>query len=156
MKKRYLGLSVVLCLGLLAACGSDNDDESSNDRSPQEEQAQDFSTRLSNTLLISGTKCNGTETTEYNGQTFVCERDEWLITIDNVNSCDPQGACTEVGVVPIVAELDLTDIVSVPEYGYFEIDPDSPVTADQQAILNNVLVRFDLNGETEVVNRSDL
>lgn len=154
MKIKYLSLIFILCLGLLAACGSDNDDDS-NDRSPQEEVAEDFSTRLNDNLLVAGTKCNGSETVESNGQTFTCDRDEWLITIDNVNTCN-DNVCTEAEVMPFIAELDLTDIISIPEYGFFEIDPDSPVTPAQQAVINDVYVRFNLNGDTDVVYRRDI
>lgn len=155
MNFKYLTLSMFMCLGLFTSCGYQETDTHYKP-TPQEEQAQDFSTRLSDKLLIAGTKCNGNETTEYGGQTYNCKLGEWLITIDNVNSCTPQGACTEVGIIPIVGELDLADIVSIPELSYFKIDAKTPVTSEQQTILNNVYVRFNTNGETKVINRSDI
>lgn len=146
------GLSLALML-VISSCGNDNDDDGETIQLPQEEEAVDFSTRLTNNLLISGVKCNGGETTEYDGNTYTCERDEWLVRVDNVNTCDEEGRCTEIGVIPFVADLDRTDIVSPPEYIYYEIDPESPVSAEHQRILDDVWVRIDLNGDTEVINR---
>lgn len=146
---KILFYSCLLGSLLLAGCGNDGDN---NDLLlPQEEEAEEFSTRLSTRLLVSGERCRGGETAESNGEIYTCEQDQWLIRIDNVNVCDSQGRCTEIGVNPFIAELDREDRVSIPEYTYFEIDPQSPVNASQISVINDVLVRFNLNGETDVV-----
>ena len=140
---------VVCGLFSLLSCGSDDDDDNDlvNEQIPQEEEVSNFSTRLNNNLLIAGIRCNGGETTEYGGETYTCERDEWLITVDDGNTCNQAGRCTEIGVIPIVAELDRTDIISIPEYTFFKIDPQSPMNVSQQSAINDVWVRFDLNDE---------
>jgi len=147
---------LILSLAALAACGGDNDDDDNvfNEEIPQEEEVSNFSTRLNNNLLIAGTRCEGTETTtDASGATVTCERDQWLITLDNVNTCTPAGACTEVGVIPFVAELDRAARVTVPEYTYFEIDPVSAVTPAQANTIDDYLVRFDINDEEADVVR---
>lgn len=133
----------------LAGCGSDDDKK--DILLPQEEEAQEFSTRLSNNLLVAGEKCRGGETVDSNSESYSCETDQWLIRIDNVNTCNADGACTEIAVNPFIAELDRVDRVSIPEYTFFEIDALSPVNASQMSVMNDVLVRFDLNGGTDVV-----
>lgn len=148
-------LSLILSLAALVSCGGDNDDDNDdlqNEQFPQEETVSSFSTRLSNNLLIAGTRCEGSETTtDSNGATVTCARDQWLITVDNVNTCTPAGACTEIGVIPFVAELDREDRVTVPEYTFFEIDPISSVTASQANTVDDYLVRFDINDEAATV-----
>lgn len=149
---------MILTLAALVACGGDNDDDDNspeNEQLPQEEQVSNFSTRLNNNLLIAGARCEGTETTtDANGATVTCQRDQWLITLDNANTCTPAGACTEIGVIPFVAELDRIDRVTVPEYTFFEIDPVSAVTPAQRNTIDDYLVRFDLNDEeAEVVRK---
>jgi len=145
---------MLLTLVALASCGDDNDDDNDllNEQLPQEEEVTDFSTRLTNSLLIAGRRCEGGETTtDANGATVTCDRDQWLITVDNVNTCTPGGACTEIGVVPFIAELDREDRVSIPEYTFFEIDPLSAVTPAQDSTVDNYLVRFDINDEEATV-----
>ena len=136
----------------LQGCGHDDDDNDSPGRQQQEENLGNFSTRLDNNLLIAGKKCDGNETTEYGGQTYNCERDEWLVTIDNVNTCTDDGLCTEIGVPAIVAEFDIQE-VTAPEYALFKIDPESPVTPAQQASIDKVWVKTELNGDTSVIYR---
>ena len=144
-------MTVLLLLAALASCGGDNNDDDDNilnEQLPQEEEVKSFSTRLNNNLLIAGTRCEGAETTtDANGATVTCQRDQWLITLDNVNTCTPEGACTEIGVIPFVAELDRDDRVTVPEFTFFEIDPLSAVTPAQENTIDDYLVRFDINDE---------
>lgn len=151
-------LALIISLSCLLACGSDDDDDEDlvNIELPQEEEIESFSTRLSPTLLIAGARCEGNETTiDANGAQVGCEKDNWLITIDNVNTCTPEGACTEVAVVPIVAELDRNDRIDISdESTFFEIDPVSAVTAIQSEIANDYLVRFELDDEeARVISR---
>ena len=153
-------LYFLFSLGLitLAACG--DDDDSNNDpinvQLPQEEEVDTFSTRLTPNLLVAGTRCNGGETItdETTDTTYTCDRDNWLVTVDNINTCNAEGVCTEAAVLPFIAELDRTDRVSVPEFSYFEIDPLMPIAPGQQDIVNDVFVRFDLNSDkAEVIQR---
>lgn len=153
-------LVVIISLAGLAACGSSDDDDDDienvvNEQLPQEERIKEFSTRLNNNLLIAGRRCEGSETTTDNtGATVTCEKDQWLITLDDVNTCTPGGACTEIGVIPFVAELDRSDRVEIPRYSYFEVDPLSRVTPNQEQKIDDYLVRFDLNEEeAEVVSK---
>lgn len=152
---QWPNLILILSLSLLIACGSDDDDEDLvNIQLPQEEEIGSFSTRLSPTLLIAGTRCEGNETTiDANGAEVGCEKDNWLITIDDVNTCTADGTiCTEVAVAPIVAELDRNDRIDIgDEQTFFEIDPVSAVTDRQAEIANDYLVRFDLDEESATV-----
>ena len=156
MKKiSWKQLALILSLASLVSCGGDNnddDDDITNEQIPQEEAVSDFSTRINNNLLIAGKRCNGSETTtDSNGATVTCAKDKWLITLDNVNRCIPGGACTEIGVIPFVAELDREDRVTVPEYTFFGIDPISAITNAQEDTIDDYLVRFDLNAEEATV-----
>ena len=150
-------ITMILFLAALTACGggygdNDDDDDPENEQIPQEEAVSNFSTRINNRLLIAGTRCQGSETTtDANGATVTCQRDQWLITLDNVNTCTAGGACTEIGVIPFVAELDRTDRVTIPEFTFFEIDPLSAVTPTQENTIDDYLVRFDLNNEQATV-----
>lgn len=151
-------IALVLSLSALVACGGDDDDNGNgleNEQFPQEENVSSFSTRINNNLLIAGSRCNGSETaTDSGGVVVTCEKDQWLITIDNVNVCTPDGACTEIGVIPFIAELDRSDRVSIPDETFFEIDPISEVTPAQTDIADDYLVRFDLdNEEATVISR---
>lgn len=145
--------ALVLFLVILASCGYNKDgNDYQSAQTPQEEAVTDFSTRINNNLLIAGKRCNGGETTtDANGATVTCPRDQWLITLDNINQCTPGGSCTEVGVVPFVATLERTDRVTVPEFTFFSINPQSSITNGQATTINNFLVRFDLNNETASV-----
>ncbi len=155
MKLSWKKLSLILSLAALVSCGGDNnddDDDPQNEQIPQEERVSNFSTRINNSLLIAGTRCEGSETTtDVNGGTVTCARDQWLITLDNINRCTPGGACTEIGVIPFVAELDRTDRVTIPEFTFFEIDPVSAVSSTQQNTVNDYLVRFDIINEQATV-----
>lgn len=150
----WKNLAMALCLSVLVACGSDDDDDDLvNIELPQEEEVSSFSTRLSPNLLIAGVRCEGNETTtDATGAQVGCEKDNWLITIDDVNTCTGDGICTEVAVIPIVAELDRNDRVDIgDESTFFEIDPVSAVTESQARIANDYLVRFELDDETATV-----
>ncbi|MES2528877.1 MAG: hypothetical protein V4598_17455 [Bdellovibrionota bacterium] len=154
MKLSWKKLSLILSLAALVSCGGDNDDDDDpeNEQIPQEERVSNFSTRINNNLLIAGTRCDGSETTtDVNGGTVTCARDQWLITLDNINRCTPGGACTEIGVVPFVAELDRTDRVTIPESTFFEIDPISAVSSTQANTVDDYLVRFDILDEQATV-----
>lgn len=148
MKKNMKNfLPICLTFLLLAACGGDNDDDN-GDNTPQLESTMDFSTRLSPTLLISGTRCEGGETTIIEGRNYTCDLNEWLIFIDNVNTCTNDGSiCTEIGVEPIIAELDEVSV------GLYDIDPETPVTPAQAQAISQVRIKVELNGDTQAIYR---
>lgn len=112
--------------------------------------AQYFSTRLTNQLLISGSRCQGTESTDSEGVTYFCNRDEWLVVVDYFNSCTPEG-CTEIDVRPIIALLvnPRGDRFNT----FFEIAPVIPVTRETTAYLESVFLRVDNTGQATVVFR---
>lgn len=119
-------------------------------------QTKSFSTRLSNQLLISGDRCTGGETVEVdiNGETqvFVCREDQWLFTVDNINTCNPDGGCTEVGVPKVIGTITRDDSSSnPPEQCTFEMNAISPLGEAQREILDDHEVRFPAEGEPIVV-----
>lgn len=132
----------VIFLILLYSCGGDGTGYDHNGNLQSENDPiplQAFSTRLTNNLLISGTPCDGTQSTEAEGQTFICGNGSWLVTIDDINTCTPDG-CTEVQVVPTIALLIArgSDAIS----SFFEIQSAIPISDRHENILENVLVRF--------------
>lgn len=148
-------LILLLFLLLAIACGDDGYGGGSSRSSPPPETEEtiepvDFSTRLNNQLLIAGENCSGGETTEVNGERVICSSNQWLITIDDVNTCSASGACTEVGIFPIIGEVQEIDI-NDPIFRFFAIIPRSEITIQQQNILNDVQVRSDLSGGNAVV-----
>lgn len=143
-----------LIILLFVACGGDGKGFDVNgDRANEEDTSpfpplDDFSTRLSNSLLIAGKLCKGTETTDAEGQTLQCLPGQWLVTVDNVNSCTPEG-CTEVEVIPVIAEL-----VSITGDGnsiFYDIEPLPPVSETTEGILDRVQVRFRFNEDPLVL-----
>jgi hypothetical protein len=127
----------------------DNDDENSD--VPRDDR---FDTRLNSTLRISGQKCEGGETVvvqeDSSSRTETCEENQWLVIVDNENTCNENGSCTEIGVNPIIAVLERANIPSPTTYSFYNIEPDSQTTEERRRILENHWVRFDLNGSPEV------
>jgi hypothetical protein len=114
------------------------------DQDPSPAPREDsFSTRLNSKLLISGAKCMGEN----------CSQGKWLVVVDNVNNCSPDGACTEIGVPPIEAELRKADIPTPTTLSFYNIIPDEDVSEEKKDILKDHWVRFDLNGEPEVLEK---
>lgn len=109
-----------------------------------------FSTRLRNDLLISGTKCRGGESADFRGQSYICEREQWLIIIDNLNSCSPEG-CTEVEVQPFIVSLLIESSDRLNRF--FVIYPDIPVSQQTEDILESVLVRVNNSSQADIVFR---
>lgn len=158
MTKFLSGLLFFISAFLLVSCGSNNDDDSvaAGGTGPGQEEevlARNFSTRINPNLLVEGTRCQGGETTTYNGTTYTCESGEWLMVLDNINTCSIDGQCTQIEVPSIVADLDDTEIISAPEFRFAEIDPESPVSEKQREVINRVYIRYDMNGDTEAVER---
>lgn len=109
-----------------------------------------FSTRLSNNLLISGTKCEGGEVADFEGRTFGCEPEQWLVIVDDVNRCTPEG-CTTVEVRPMIAELLF--FTGDGNINFFTITPSIPLSADSERHLEEVLLRVDQTSGAIVVPR---
>jgi hypothetical protein len=124
----------------LTSCGEDiySNDPGAPQQETAETQIQNFNTRLTNQLLISGTRCLGGETVDAEGQTHTCDSGNYLVTVDNVNTCTPEG-CTDVIVEPIIAGL--LGPGSSDSSNFFEIVPISPVSNPVEGILENVLLR---------------
>lgn len=161
--KLLLTLLLSLSLFTVVSCGSDDDDDSGPNPPLLEEgpggpigSIRDFDTRLSPNLRISGQRCEGGETTnDPQHPTQTCDRDEWLVTVDNDNTCTADGICTEIFVFPFVAELDRQEEEDTTEFVYYEIEPESPVEQDERAALRTVWVRVNrLTGEANVVERN--
>lgn len=122
-----------------AGCGQADSNHQMGEQREEDNSLPDFNTRLTNNLLIAGDQCAGTESTESEGQTFNCESTEWLITVDNINTCTPEG-CTEIFVPPIIGILVPTS--SQGNTSFFDIEESIPVREGVSAILESVTVRF--------------
>ncbi len=122
-----------------AGCGQADSNHQLGEEREEDNSLPDFSTRLTNNLLIAGDQCLGNESTESEGQTYNCESTEWLITVDNINTCTPEG-CTEVFVPPVIGILVPTS--SQDDTDFFEIEESIPVREGVSAILESVTVRF--------------
>ncbi len=138
MRKIFLLITMLIFSG----CGGDSTGYSNHQQGEQREEDNslpDFSTRLTNNLLIAGTQCEGDESTESRGQTFNCNSREWLVTVDNINSCTPEG-CTEVSVIPIIGILVATS--SQGDTNFYDVEASIPVNDQITNILKSVTVRF--------------
>lgn len=107
-----------------------------------------FESRVSPELAISGTLCEGNEVVVSEGSTHLCERNHWLIFVDNLNRCTPEG-CTDFEVNPVAAALrplnsDASTII-------FSIEPAVPVSDVIEDILERIFVRFTPKEEPTVI-----
>lgn len=140
-------------LFILLSCSSDNTGYDGNGNLSREEDGSlfpftSFNTRLTPELLISGRLCQGEEVVESEGRTYLCERDSWLVVVDDINFCTPEG-CTEVEVRPIIAGLLSRN--GGAETQFFEIVPEIPVRGRAEDILEDVLLRYTVSTEPVVV-----
>jgi hypothetical protein len=139
----------------LCSCGEENFSGGSRVMEPPQEEVQiapppeEFRTRLSNTLLIEGDRCRGDETTEPYGNGAICNAGQYLIYVDNVNTCNGAGQCSDFVVIPIVGELDNID-AETSGTSIFDIIPMSTVSNTVREILLGVAVETDLNGNGTV------
>lgn len=106
-----------------------------------------FSTRLNTELAISGVRCRGGETLEVqndNGTTsvYVCRTNQWLVTVDNVNTCTNDGICTEIDVPPAIANLRRSSNSNPPQQCTFNMNNTTPLSLEQRFYLNTHQVRF--------------
>lgn len=117
-----------------------------------------FSTRLNPELAIFGVRCRGGETTEVPNEdgtssVYVCRTNQWLVTVDNVNTCNPDGACTEIGVFPAIANLQRSANSNPPEQCTFNMKARTPLSREQRFYLNIYQVRFFINRPPLVIPR---
>jgi hypothetical protein len=133
--------------------GSDGDDGNDEDR-PAGPWGDEFETRINNNLKIEGEKCQGGETFEDldTGETRVCEADQWMVTVDDQNTCGDEGICTQIFVPPFLARLE--EDRRTRRYQYLEIKPEQPVRDGITEVLEQYLVRFNRDGEGKVVERN--
>lgn len=118
----------------------------------------DFSTRLSNTLLISGERCRGGERTETpnpdgSSRFHICKRGQWLITVDNENVCNPDGSCTEIFVFPIISRLARAGESNPPGQCTYNMIPLSPATPEDIRDMRSHQVRFYDDRDPQVIPR---
>jgi hypothetical protein len=140
----------VLILLFILSCG-DNTRRNNFPDQIQEETINpfpfnQFKTRLTNSLEISGVECLGGEVLEVSGE-FVCDKGDWLITVDQQNRCTSMG-CTEIFVWPIIGSLTIastTDTVI-----FYNIIPLIPVSDKVQDTLDAVLIRSSKEGPVVV------
>ncbi len=155
MKKLICKNSIFITLVLLA--GGCAEDFSGGTRVLDEVQAEEqiapapqvFSTRLTNTLLVSGEICRGDETIVVDNVTYECEAKQYLIRIDNVNTCSSAGVCTNFAVSPIIADL-VKASTETPNFSVFDIDADSPTESDEEEVIDVVSVKTDVLGNAFV------
>lgn len=143
---------IFIFLFLFLSC-TDNTGYNRNDNLSREEEGSffpfnSFSTRLSPKLLISGTLCQGGEVVDSEGRTYGCERESWLVIVDDVNFCTPEG-CTEVEVRPFIAGLQARN--GGADTQFFEIVPAIPISSRTEDILDDVLIRYTVSEEPVVV-----
>lgn len=148
-------LKLFLTSFILFSCGGGyigGDGLSSTSRQEEESEAQEpeeFSTRLNSQLFIAGDRCEGGETTEVNGQIVVCPDNRYLIIVDNINTCNDL-TCTQVGIFPVIGDLEAIQ-ESSEEFSLFAIIPGEFATVEQREILNQLLVRSNSLGESDVI-----
>lgn len=136
----------LLILVLLLSCGDDVGENSNRandiDQEEQTGRIENFHTRLDPQLAVIGTQCIGGETTGRpdNSTRDFCDPGEWLIELDQ-----PNGVSS-----PIIVEL----IPSARE-NHFRMEPESAVTAGEQLLLSNLLIRVEDNGQAEVIRDTE-
>lgn len=110
---------------------------------------QKFETRLSPTLLVSGVICRGDETIIFEDVTYECEARQYLVKIDDVNTCQSSGVCTNFAVPAFIADL-VKARTETPGFSVFDIDPDSPTEGNQDNVIDVVGVKSDVLGNALV------
>ena len=148
--KKIISLLLLLAFQSCAENGAaGNRDQPANQSEVADGQLPElFSTRLNSTLLIAGDKCLGNETTGTFGNGDICDAGQYLIYIDNVNTCSGT-ICTTNVVTPIIAELNDID-ARLEGVKVYEIEARSITTNEQENILETVLVKSDSLGNGQV------
>lgn len=119
----------------------------------------EFETRLNNQLLIEGVRCRGGETTEVEhddgtSSVYVCRRGQWLVTVDNINTCTDEGLCTEIFVFPIITNLSRAGNSNPPYQCTYNFWPRSPASHEQRRIMRDHQVRFSRDTEPVVIRKN--
>jgi hypothetical protein len=143
MMGSFLNGFMVLALVLTVACGSDNNND--NGTPQQQEAAERFDTTLDDGTRVQGRICDGTEILETNNRVRTCQNNQWLVTVN-----DRDG---------FVAELDREDdVISIPEYTFYRINPQHSVPSTDRDVVNRVWVREDMNSgdAKDVVERTTI
>lgn len=161
MKHKISVFSVIAIILFICSCGnSDFGGGTAKDFQTQDETNQppfspeNFETRLNANLAVSGTRCLGGERPDEDNPKQTCNAGEWLIYLDDQNTCTSDLAtCTEISVTPIIAKLNYNDNRSNVEATYYFISPHSPTTARQRLAISKLLIRTQANGDTEAYMR---
>lgn len=135
-----------ITLFFVSACSDDTGYSLTNNPINEEDPSsinRNFDTRLTNKLRIKGVVCLGGEQTDVEGQTYTCTGGDYLVTVDDVNYCTPEG-CTDVFVSPIIASLLATGDDGSGS-NYFDIVPSIEVSEHVEDILEDVYVRSRAN-----------
>ena len=111
-----------------------------------------FSTRLNRNLAVEGKKCRGDETTEVFGRGSSCLAGQYLVTIDGINTCSTSGGCTNLVVIPIIAELENIG-ANIPNLSVFEVLPKGQASRAQTEVLRSIYLNSDVNGNARVFFR---
>lgn len=154
--KNLTKIIFLLFLSFLMSCSEDFRGGNRVNPETQSEEAvgimpTPFSTRLNSSLLISGEKCRGTETTGSFGNGDICQARQYLVVIDTLNTCETN-SCTNDAITPIVADLIDTNAGDVGS-AIYEIRARSVTTSEQEDILETVLVKSDSMGNGQVFSR---
>lgn len=136
---------------ILASCG-EYDDEYYQQPEEEREERGTFETRLNDNLLIAGEECVVNQSILVGGRNYICEEDNMLITLDDVNTCS-FGRCGS-RVEPFLGTID--PAFSDSSFDYFDINPMTPLSRPRIGTLNSVFVRRDRNGVMDVVFRDDI
>ena len=134
----------IMLLVSLIACGSDTDDSAKVVEVPEEESIEcpdfdSFETRLRSNLLIAGERCED------------CQQDQWLVTIDNQNTCTSDGICTKIFVSPVISDLTESSVSLPPDLGCtYDMNPLGPLSSEQLEEMKKHEVRV-LEGENPEV-----
>jgi hypothetical protein len=135
---RYIFL--FLFLNIIHACSNAHQQETATPGNQEGESVTEFSTRLNPRLMFTGNICEGTESVWYREQQYFCEKGQWLVVVDNVNSCNTEAECTEVAVEPTIMKLHQNINT------HFELLPVSPLRKDQRYWVKRVWVIFFADG----------
>lgn len=110
-----------------------------------------FHTRIHNKLAISGRLCEGGERT-FGVESEICKKGQWMVNVDNINTCSDEGWCTEMAAPSFIAELERANIF-IPHTGdYYDIIPVSKVSGDVNMILKKYWLH-DHEDKSEVVKK---
>jgi hypothetical protein len=148
--KSVRSIALIFLLLTSFSCAEDFRGYSNDELGQQQTNTSDlpnFTSRLTNELLVAGEKCFGGEVVNSEGQAFTCQFSQWLITVDNVNDCTPEG-CTEVFVPPVIGTLRRSSTQGGGTF--FDILPAIPVSPEISSILGSVIVRFSVNEDPRV------